>query len=268
MVSGQSYAGRVSEGFSNAVCAVSAPLQSTMSLSALDGLVWKRCDGDADRNVPREHNQGSSSKCFRFEQKLSGPSRTGSVRGTGDPRSARTPTIVASPWSFDEVYESHLAFVWRSVRRLGVPEGMVDDIVQDVFVIAFRRLPEFEGISSVRTWLFSILRRVVRDRKRTHVRTHPPSAIPIDQVMDSSSSPHDSLEKREAVRLVYQLLANLSDDKREVFILADLEEMTAPEIAEATGTNVNTVYARLRSAREDFKLALARWRARHTRRAV
>ena len=187
---------------------------------------------------------------------------------TGAPQATRTASVVTA-WSFDEVYESHLAFVWRSVRRLGVPEGMVDDVVQDVFVIAYRRLPDFAGMSSVKTWLFAILRRVVRDRKRTHVRTHPPSAIPVDEIMDSSSStPHDSLEKREGMLLVHRLLENLSDDKREVFILAALEEMTAPEIAAATSTNLNTVYARLRSAREDFRLALARWHARHARRAV
>src|SRR5262245_51753387 len=66
-----------------------------------------------------------------------------------------------------EVYETQFDFVWRSARRLGVASLHVDDVVQEVFLVVFRRLAEFEGRSSLKTWLFGITRRVVRDHRRS-----------------------------------------------------------------------------------------------------
>src|SRR5262245_19722044 len=73
--------------------------------------------------------------------------------------------------SFKEVYDEHFRFVWRSLRRLGVPESDVADAVQDVFIVVHRRLGEFEGRSKVTTWLYGICYRVAHDRRRlAHVR--------------------------------------------------------------------------------------------------
>src|SRR6185436_2589400 len=74
--------------------------------------------------------------------------------------------------SFEEIYEEHLAFVWRSLRRLGVREAGLDDAVQEVFLVAYRRLPAFEGRSSLKTWMFGIVLRVARTFRRTAQR-HP-----------------------------------------------------------------------------------------------
>src|SRR5262245_20245633 len=71
---------------------------------------------------------------------------------------------------FSAFYEQYFAFVWRSVRRLGVADHAVDDAVQDVFVVVHRRLAEFEGRSSVRSWLFGIALRVARARRRSDLR--------------------------------------------------------------------------------------------------
>src|SRR5512139_1550190 len=72
---------------------------------------------------------------------------------------------------FRRVYDEHLAFVWRSLRRLGVPEAAVKDAVQDVFVVVHRRLAEFEERAQVSTWLFRICMRTAKDyRRRAHVR--------------------------------------------------------------------------------------------------
>src|SRR5882672_9010889 len=76
----------------------------------------------------------------------------------------------ASGVIFDEVYEAHFDFVWRSVRRLGVDEFGVEDVVQEVFFTAHRRLGEFEGRSSVRTWLFAIVVHLVRHYRRKRQR--------------------------------------------------------------------------------------------------
>jgi RNA polymerase sigma-70 factor (ECF subfamily) len=78
-----------------------------------------------------------------------------------------------------------------------------------------------------------------------------------------TAGPFETLELHQARQVLHALLTTLDDAKREVFILAELEEMSVPEIAEATGTNQNTVYARLRSAREAIKLAIPRIQARH-----
>jgi RNA polymerase sigma-70 factor (ECF subfamily) len=168
--------------------------------------------------------------------------------------------------AFANVYEDYFAFVWRTVRRLGIPESLVDDVVQEVFVTVHRRLGAFQGRSSLRTWLFGIALNVVRAHRRS-LRTKYPHAVatasPIDpeSLVDLAAGPHDAAARREAARLVEQLLDALDDDKRAVFVLAELEQMSAPEIAAALELPVNTVYSRLRLARQEFAAAAARHRA-------
>src|SRR3954470_17967759 len=64
------------------------------------------------------------------------------------------------------LYEEHFEFVWRSLRRLGVSAASLDDATQEVFVVVFRRLADFEGRSSVRTWLFGIAIHVAQHHMR------------------------------------------------------------------------------------------------------
>jgi RNA polymerase sigma-70 factor, ECF subfamily len=175
-----------------------------------------------------------------------------------------------SGWTFDSVYETHCAFVSQSARRLGIMESVVDDVVQDVFLVVHRRLPEFDGAAvAVRSWLLSIVIRVARDKRRS-IRRKPanigsPSRVAddVDSVPDRDPrGPHEAAVKAEAVRALHTILNAMPDTRREVFILAELEQMSAPEIAGAVGAKVNTVYSRLRAARADFDRAAARVRAR------
>jgi RNA polymerase sigma-70 factor (ECF subfamily) len=174
--------------------------------------------------------------------------------------------------AFEAVYEAHFDFVWRSVRRLGVDEFGVEDVVQEVFFTAHRRLGDFEGRSSVRTWLFAIVVQFVRHYRRTRQRKEMPVARSgtvhdPDTIADARRpGPLEEAERGDAVRVLDALLQELDDDKREAFVLAELAQMTAVEMAEVLGTNVNTVYSRLRAARQDFERALARHRAREARR--
>ncbi|MBN1610785.1 MAG: sigma-70 family RNA polymerase sigma factor [Polyangiaceae bacterium] len=87
------------------------------------------------------------------------------------------------------------------------------------------------------------------------------SRAPWEQAADISfeASPHQRLERQQAARVLHQMLERLDDDQREAFILAEFEQMTAPEIAEATGTNLNTVYARVRASRRSIADMLRRW---------
>jgi RNA polymerase sigma-70 factor, ECF subfamily len=179
------------------------------------------------------------------------------------PQAARAgSTAHAESLTFDDVYRAHFAFVWRSAKRLGVNEAALDDVVQEVFVVVHRRLADFEGRSSLRTWLFGITLRVVRDHRRAARRRDPGPPVDPYTLRATGSGPADTAEQAEAVRLLHALLDELDDDRREVFVMAELEQMAMPEIAEALGLNVNTAYARLRIARQEFEEALSRHRAR------
>ncbi|MBS2016674.1 MAG: sigma-70 family RNA polymerase sigma factor [Deltaproteobacteria bacterium] len=163
--------------------------------------------------------------------------------------------------AFEDVYREQFPFVWRSAKRLGVRDAALDDVVQEVFVVVHRRLADFEGRSSLKTWLFGITLRVVRDHRRAVQRRDPGPPVDPDTLHASGGPAHDA-EKAEAVRLLHAVLDDLHDERREVFVMAELEEMTMPEIAEALAINLNTAYARLRIARQEFEQSLARHRAR------
>lgn len=185
----------------------------------------------------------------------------GRLRATPD---ATSPPIVLD---FDEIYREHFAFVWRSARRLGVRDAFIDDVVQEVFVIVHRRLHEFEGRSTLRTWLFGVTLRVTRDHKRSLQRkptatSHEAASVDPDTLSAVGPSPSESAERAEAARIVHAILDEMDDERREVFVMSELEQIAMPEIAAVIGVNVNTCYARLRAARQIFEAAVARLRAR------
>ncbi len=185
-----------------------------------------------------------------------------------DELDARPPVAgLEQPPSFAQVYEQYFSFVWRSARRLGAPDAVVDDVVQEIFVVVHRRLRAFERRSSMKTWLFGIVLNVVRAHRRTLRAKHPhmlsaDRVVDLESLADRASGPQEVAMRAEATRLVDRFLEDLDDDKRAVFVLAELEQMSAPEIADALDTPLNTVYSRLRLAREEFAAAAARYRAR------
>jgi RNA polymerase sigma-70 factor, ECF subfamily len=180
------------------------------------------------------------------------------------------PVPAADTLPFEAIYSEHFAFVWRNIKRLGVPEALVDDAVQEVFLAVHRQLGEFEGRSSLKTWLFGIVVNVASRCRRTIRRKSIEGnlggeAVEADAIADEAAeNPHDHTVKVEGVRLLHKLLDELDDEKRAVLVLAELEQMSAPAIAEALGVNVNTVYARLRAARQQFNQGVAREKARAT----
>ncbi len=192
-----------------------------------------------------------------------GPALVDGSVGTG----ASDHGSVGPPPSFNAVYRAELGFVWRSVRALGVSNAAVDDVVQEIFVVAHKRLPEFEGRSSVRTWLSGILLNVVRHHRRSVVRKSPHELSreeppDLDALSVPGKTPHDVAVLHEETRLLERILADLDERQREVLVLIELDELSAPEAAEALGLNINTVYSRLRLARERFEQLAARYRAR------
>jgi RNA polymerase sigma-70 factor (ECF subfamily) len=168
---------------------------------------------------------------------------------------------------FKEVYDAHFAFVWRSLRRLRIPDASLKDAMQDVFVVVHRRLGEFEGRAKVSTWLFGICLRVAKDyRRRAHVRREVLDDSGFASVADPNSDSGAGAERQQDLAMFEAALGELEIDQRAVFILFELEDMTGDEIAEALELPLGTVYSRLRLARQAFKkAALAqtwRWRAK------
>lgn len=159
------------------------------------------------------------------------------------------------------VFENHFAFVWRSLRRLGVPPSAMDDAVQEVFVVVCRRLHTLRSEPQLRPWLFSIATHVACKAWRTERRR---GTDPLPEVLadNRSLSPQQGASQAEAVRVVHALLEQLSPSQRAVFVLAHLEQFTAPEIATTLDIPLNTVYSRLRAARAAMEAALCRHRAR------
>jgi RNA polymerase sigma-70 factor (ECF subfamily) len=162
---------------------------------------------------------------------------------------------------FDAVYAENFAFVWRNLRRLGVPESQLRDAAQEVFLVVHRRLGDFEGRAPLRSWLYSIVTRVAQQNRRTRRRKELGDVDDPETVADMrSQDPEGQAERGEALRVMLELLGELDEDKRVVLVLSDLEDMTVPEIAAAVDANVNTVYSRLRAARSELRRALQRRR--------
>lgn len=156
---------------------------------------------------------------------------------------------------FDELYRRYFRFTWSVLRRLGVPEASIEDAAQEVWVIVHRRLDRLESPHAARSWLFQIARRVAAHHRRGEQRSQR-KLDALSWIAPRRSQPH---AERDSVLTVETLLGKLDARKREAFVLSELEGWSAPEIARAAGTNPNTVYSRIRVAREELR---AGWDAR------
>ncbi len=153
-----------------------------------------------------------------------------------------------------QAYRTHFQYVWALLGRLGVPEANLEDVTQEVFIVLHRRRSEFRGESSVRTWLHGITLRTARRhrdkllRRRSRADEIEPSAPP--------PTPETQVSTRQDLARLDRLLSTVSDDQREVFVMAEIAELPAPEIAELLGVKLNTVYSRLRLARRRLRQSL------------
>ena len=165
-----------------------------------------------------------------------------------------------------QLFENHADFVRRLVIRLGTPAADSDDLVQETFVIAFRKwndfdpqafVPRGEGASAERTWLYAIAVRVAASaRRRARLRQF----LGLEQVPEPANpvSPVTLLERADARRQVHRLLEGIGERKRTVFVLFELEGLSGREIAAVVGCPVKTVWTRLFHARREFLQRLAR----------
>jgi RNA polymerase sigma-70 factor, ECF subfamily len=175
------------------------------------------------------------------------------------PAPARPPQSAAERnASFRAMYDAHVDFVWRNLRRLGVADADVEDRTQEVFVIAHRRFNQFEDRGhGPKAWLFQIVLRVASDARR-HRRRHPEDPDGGAAELRGWIEPDQPAElaRREALSRLDEALARIDVQRRAVLVLHEIEEMTAPEIGQSLDIPLNTVYSRLRVARVELEQAL------------
>jgi RNA polymerase sigma-70 factor, ECF subfamily len=158
--------------------------------------------------------------------------------------------------TFEETYRGHFAFVWRSLRRLGIREEDTADVAQEVFIVVHRKLPEFAGRSKLTTWLYGICFRVASERRRAVPRP-PLGEQEAASFIGRQADPGAIAERNEGLAVLERVLDRLPDEQRAVFCLFELEGMTGEEIAEALEIPLGTAYSRLRLARAAFSAAIA-----------
>jgi len=164
-------------------------------------------------------------------------------------RGARDGTAPAQP-TIEAIFTAHVAFVWRSLRQLGVAESDLEDEIQEVFIVAHRRLSGWDE-QHPRAWLYAIARRCASAYRRRSHRHHERCCESPPERSDPRD-PHAHLEAERARRA----LEALDHDKRAVFVLREIEEMSMQEVAQALECSIFTAYSRLYAARRALVRAL------------
>jgi len=158
--------------------------------------------------------------------------------------------IAGDPAAQQEFYERHVSFIFRTARRLGIGRDEVEDVAQEVFSRAFRRLHTFKT-GQVTAWLYRICSNQVTDRhRRRALRRAMAHFLGVES--EAPPAADRSVERRDTERLVAEILERMSPKKRDVFVLFEIEGLEGEEIAERMGCPVDTVWTRLFHARKDF----------------
>lgn len=185
---------------------------------------------------------------------------------SGIANSSASESSLYQPPSLELTYETHFKYVWRCLKSLGVAETTLDDAVQEVFVVVQHKISSFDGACDVRTWLYAIVLRIGRRHRAAAALDAKRFDRSLTERSDEQAlSPGDpraadlrkEVEANDQLKLAQRALAHLDEAKREVFVLCFVEGMSGPEIAEITETPLNTVYSRLRAARQEFSFALS-----------
>ena len=154
-----------------------------------------------------------------------------------------------------ELYRTWRPHVMRILYRVLGPNGDgVEDVVQEVFMAAFHAIVKFRGDSRLSTWLYRVsvnvaLQWLARRRRSREVSAGADGDVP---VVADDRTPQRAAESRERMRAVYRILDEMSDKRRVVFVLSEIEQMEPREIAAIIGVPVVTVRTRLHYARREF----------------
>lgn len=157
---------------------------------------------------------------------------------------------------FEQVFAEHAPYVLRVMPRLGVIPADVDDVAQEVFLAVHHGLAEFEGRSRVRTWIYGICLRVAGNYRRRAHRRREVRGMEIEVPVDAAQG--EGIDRARSRELLAAGLEALSERKREVFVLYEIEELSMAEVAQAVDCPLFTAYARLYAARREMKQAIER----------
>jgi RNA polymerase sigma-70 factor (ECF subfamily) len=175
---------------------------------------------------------------------------------TGDAPDAAAPSP-GERMSFELIYREHFNFACRSLRLLGVEPDGLEDAAQDVFGIASRRLAEFEGSSSIKTWIFAIVQRVAANHRRTHRRKRAPLE-PLGPEVEAgeSFSPEHEAQAAQSAALIRAFSDSLDEGRRALLVLGLIEGVPMKELADSLGIPLQTAYSRVRALRRSLELYL------------
>jgi RNA polymerase sigma factor (sigma-70 family) len=157
------------------------------------------------------------------------------------------------PAAFRELFRAHRSDVARLVHRMLGATSDLEDVIQEVFLQVHRSIKDFRGQSRFTTWLYRVTVNVVlmhrrAGRSRPVFVEAPPALAPSDK----SPLPDEQVARRARMRAFQRLLDRLSEKKRAVFVLHELEGLAPAEIAKIVEAPVLTVRTRLFYARREL----------------
>lgn len=163
--------------------------------------------------------------------------------------------------AFRAIVHRHGPALYRYARRMLDDPQDTEDCVQEAFAAAWTALPQFEGRSSLRTWLFSITAHKVRSLQRRRVRTSLALPFAPDEQVDARAvDPQTSIEHADLLRALHAALRELPVGPRSAWLLREVEGLSYEEIAQISGTTVSTVRGRLQRARAELVRRMEGWR--------
>lgn len=171
--------------------------------------------------------------------------------------------------AFTLFYRDNARQVLDWTRRLGGPYISPEDVAHDVFAVAFRRIHTLRPDGKPIAWLYGITRNVVNNAKR---RARFRTMVGLDRVAPPVSERDNGeqlAQRQQERRMVVETLQQLKPAHRDVLVLLDMDERTAPEVAEILDLPVGTIYSRLHHARRAFMAAyprtVANWQRKQRR---
>jgi len=154
--------------------------------------------------------------------------------------------------AFHAIFETHLQYVWNTLRYLGVRSADTRDVAQEVFLTVFERFDDYDPSRSVRTWLFVIAYHAASNYRRLarHRRELPDSG---EEAAGQGLNAEQLVAAREQTDLLVQMISQIDLPKRAVLVMHDMDGIAMPEIAESLSIPLNTAYSRLRLARKELQ---------------
>ena len=156
-----------------------------------------------------------------------------------------------------DAFQRELDYLWRTLRRLGVPASELEDVAQDVFLALRHSWPEYDPSRPLRPYLFGIAFRIAAAQ---HRKRRKEVALGLLEVLDSSPDPEDALEGKRARALVLAALERIPLPRRAVLMMHDLDDVAMVDVASVLSIPRFTAYSRLRKARKELEAAVKRLR--------